>query len=101
MSAEAINQPLSDKIAHRPELVAMVTGINIGDVLSPSIIARLITSEQGALKHIPETATAYLLITHASIAQKAAIRELVHVLQYSPRLVRVLSSDKPGEWFTM
>ena len=99
MSAEAINQPLSERIAHRPEQVAMVTGINVGDVLSPAVIARLITSEQGGLKYIPETATAYLLITHASIAQKAAIRELVNLMQCSPRIVGVLSSDKPGEWF--
>ncbi len=99
MSAEAINQPLSDRIAHRPERVAMVTGVNLGDMLSPAVIARLITSEQGALKHIPETATAYLLITHASMAQKAAIRELVNLMRSSSRIVGVLSSDKPGEWF--
>jgi probable selenium-dependent hydroxylase accessory protein YqeC len=99
MSAEAINQPLSAEIAHRPELVATVTGVNVGDVLSPAVIARLITSEYGALKHIPKTAAAYLLITHASMAQKATIRELVDLMQCSPRIVGVLSSDKPGEWF--
>jgi probable selenium-dependent hydroxylase accessory protein YqeC len=100
LSAEAINQPLSNRIAHRPELVAKLTGIHMGDVLLPAVIARLIISEQGALKHIPETAAAYLLITHASIAQKAAIRELVYLMQCSPRLVGVLSSERPGEWVT-
>jgi probable selenium-dependent hydroxylase accessory protein YqeC len=99
MSAEAINQPLSDRIAHRPERVAKVTGINEGDVLSPAVIARLITSEQGALKHIPETATAYLLITHASIIQNAAIHELVSLIRCSSRIVDVLSSERPSEWF--
>jgi probable selenium-dependent hydroxylase accessory protein YqeC len=99
MSAKAINQPLSESIAHRPELVAKVTGINIGDILSPAVIARLMTSEQGALKHIPETATAYLLITHASKDQKATIREIVHLLRSSSRIAGVLSSDEPGEWF--
>jgi len=99
MSAEAINQSLSDRIAHRPELVAKVTGIHMGDVLSPAVIARLITSEQGALKHIPKTAAVYLLITHASMAQKAAIHELLSLLRCSSRVVDVLSSEKPGEWF--
>ena len=99
MSAEAINRPLSDTIAHRPEQVATVTGINVDDLLSPAAIARLMTSEQGALKHIPETAGAYLLITHASMAPKAAIRELVNLIHSSHRLVSVLSSDMPGEWF--
>ena len=99
MSAEAINQPLSESIAHRPELVAKVTGINMGDTLSPTVIARLMTSEQGALKHIPESATAYLLITHALMAQKEAIREIVHLMLSSSRIAGVLSSNEPGEWF--
>ncbi|HEY6286764.1 MAG TPA: selenium cofactor biosynthesis protein YqeC [Ktedonobacteraceae bacterium] len=98
MSAEAINQPLSDRIAHRPERVAQVTGINEGDVLSPAVIARLITSEQGAFKHIPETATAYLLITHASIIHKATVRELVSLVRRSTRITGVLISEQPSEW---
>ena len=101
MSAEAINQPLSDSIAHRPELVAKVTGINVGDILSPAVIARLMTSEQGALKHIPETATAYLLITHASDSQKEAISELSSLALRSSRLTGVLSSEMPGLWVTV
>ena len=99
MSAEAINQPLSDRIAHRPEQVATVTGINVGDVLSPAVIARLITSEQGALKHIPKTASVYLLITHASVFHKETIRELASLVLSSSRLTGVLSSEQPGVWF--
>jgi probable selenium-dependent hydroxylase accessory protein YqeC len=99
MSAEAINQQLSDKIAHRPERVAMVTGIHVGDVLSPIAIARLITSEQGALKHISNTAFVYLLITHSTHSQKEPLRELVSQVQYASRLTGVLSSEQPGEWF--
>src|SRR6266480_5780893 len=49
ISAEAINQPLSDRIAHRPEQVATVAGINVGDVLSPAVIAKLVTKEQGGM----------------------------------------------------
>jgi len=101
MSAEAINQPLSESIAHRPELVAKVTGINMGDILSPSVIARLMTGEQGALKNIPESSTVYLLITHASMAPKVAIRELAALVQHSPRNVNVLSSEMPGVWVTV
>jgi probable selenium-dependent hydroxylase accessory protein YqeC len=99
MSAEAINQPLSAEIAHRPERVAMVTGIHLGDILSPAVIARLITSEQGALKHIPRAATVYLLVTHASVALKEAIHELVSLVRCFPRIADVLSSDQPGIWF--
>jgi probable selenium-dependent hydroxylase accessory protein YqeC len=99
MSAEAINQPLSAEIAHRPEQVATVTRVNVGDVLSPAVIARLITSEQGALKHIPKTASVYLLITHASIFHKETIRDLASLVRRSPRVAGVLSSEMPSVWF--
>ena len=99
ISAEAFNQPLSAEIAHRPEHIARVTGISQGDILSPAVIARLITSEQGALKHIPKTSSVYLLITHASISQKETIRELASLVLSSSRLTGVLSSEQPGVWF--
>src|SRR5437660_44547 len=99
MSAEAINQPLSDRIAHRPEQVATVTGINVGDVLLPAVIAKLMTKEQGGMKKIPETAVVYLLITHASIFNKETIRELASLVLSSSRITGVLSSEQPGVWF--
>ncbi len=99
MSAEAINKPLDENIAHRPELIAKVTGIRVGDILSPVVIARLMTSEQGGLKHIPQTASAYLLITHASMASKAQISELAYLVHHSSKKVSILCSMKPGEWF--
>src|SRR6266576_3373734 len=61
MSAEAINQPLSGEIAHRPEIVAKVAGIDLGDVLSPEVVARIMMSEHGGMKGIPATAKKYLL----------------------------------------
>jgi probable selenium-dependent hydroxylase accessory protein YqeC len=101
MSAGAINQPLSAEVAHRPEHIARVTGISQGDILSPAVIAKLMTSEQGALKHIPETATVYLLITHASMAQKETLHELVSLVRHSTRITGVLSSEQPEEWITV
>jgi len=101
MSAEAINQLLSAEIAHRPEKIARVTGISQGDILSPAVIAKLMTSEQGALKHIPKTSSVYILITHASISQKEAIRELASLVLSSSRLTGVLSSEMPGMWVTV
>ncbi len=101
MSAEAINQPLSSEIAHRPEQIAKVAGIYQGDILTPAVIARLMMSEQGGMKNIPRTATAYLLITHVSEERQDAVRELAHLVQQSHRLSGVLSSKKPGEWFPL
>jgi len=98
MNAEAINQPLSAAIAHRPEYIATVTGISQGEILSPAVVAKLMTSEGGALKHIPGTAAAYLLITHAALTQKESLYELVSLVRHSTRIASVLSSESPGEW---
>ena len=99
MSAEALNQPLGEKIAHRPERVAAITGLQIGDPLTPDAIARLITSEQGALKGVPESAWAYLLITHATLARREGVLELARLVHPSKRMSGVLYSEEAGTWF--
>src|SRR5207248_2686934 len=63
ISAAAINQPLSAEVAHRPERVAAVLGISQGDILTPARIARLVVSEHGGMKNIPEAARVYVMIT--------------------------------------
>jgi probable selenium-dependent hydroxylase accessory protein YqeC len=101
MSAEAINQPLSAEIAHRPGRVAAVLGINQGDVLTPAHIARLMTSEQGAMKNIPEMAMVYVLITHVIEEGMDAVREVVSLVQGRDRVADVLISAEVGEWFIL
>lgn len=101
MSAGAINQPLSEEIAHRPDRVAAVLGMNQGDILTPAHIASLMTSEQGAMKNIPEQAGIYLLITHASLEKRDVVQELVSLVQRSPRLSGICCSAEPGEWFVI
>jgi probable selenium-dependent hydroxylase accessory protein YqeC len=99
MSAGAINQPLSAEVAHRPERIASVVDMSLGEILTPIRIARLVTSEQGALKHIPKDATTYLLITRASLTSQDTLKELVSLVRTSPRVAGVLCSERPGEWF--
>ncbi len=99
MSAEAINQPLREEIAHRPERIAAVTGISMGDILTPDVIARLMTSEQGALKGIPENAKTYLLVTHATPERRQAVLELAERVHKTTRITGVLYSEVAGVWF--
>jgi len=101
MSADAINQPLNGEIAHRTERVAEVAGINQGDVLTSAVIARLMTSDRGGLKNIPEKARVYMLVTHATDEKMDAIREISGLINGSSRITDVLFSEQPGEWFTV
>lgn len=98
LSAEALNQPLSHELVHRPELLARITGIERGDVLTPGVIARLLLSEQGGLKSVPEDACVCVLITHATATRHPQVSELAGLLQAAPRIVGVYCSEQPGAW---
>ncbi len=49
ISARAIGEPLSERVAHRIEQVETVTGTAQGEILTPESIARLLVSDAGAL----------------------------------------------------
>lgn len=51
-SARVIGEPLSERIAHRPELVAAIAGIAVGEVLKPTHLARILTSADGSLRGV-------------------------------------------------
>ena len=50
VSARAIGEPLSERVAHRPERVAAITGVAPGSSLTPEAVGRLLASDEGALK---------------------------------------------------
>ena len=49
VSARAIGESLSERVAHRVDRVAAVTGVAPGEVLTPESVGRLLASEQGSL----------------------------------------------------
>jgi probable selenium-dependent hydroxylase accessory protein YqeC len=98
MSAAAINQPLSDTVAHRPERIAALLGIAQGDMLTLERIVRLVVSEQGGMKNIPAQARVYLLITGAAGDRQEVVQQLSTLLRSAPRLAGVLYSAEAGMW---
>lgn len=50
VSAAVLGQPLDDRIAHRPERVAEIAGLAIGQPIGPEHIARLYGAEHGLLQ---------------------------------------------------
>lgn len=98
LSAEVLNQPLSAEIVHRPEILARLTGIELNDSLAPAVVARLLLHEQGGLKDVPENASMYVLITHATTARRTAIGELAALLRRASRIAGVYDAEQPGEW---
>jgi probable selenium-dependent hydroxylase accessory protein YqeC len=50
VSASVIGQPLTPKIAHRPELIATCCSLESGELIAPKHIARLLSRPDGIIK---------------------------------------------------
>ena len=50
-SAQILGQHLATSIAHRPELLSMIMGLDMGDKILPVHLAQLLSSEMGSLKN--------------------------------------------------
>ncbi|MFC7046123.1 selenium cofactor biosynthesis protein YqeC [Halobacteriaceae archaeon GCM10025711] len=56
-SAHVVGEPLSEDAVHRPERVAAITGLDVGDTIRPADVAAVLASEDGGLKDVPDDAT--------------------------------------------
>jgi probable selenium-dependent hydroxylase accessory protein YqeC len=61
-SAHVVGEPLTEEHVHRPERVAAIADIEVGDTIRASDVAAVLSSERGGLKDIPSDATAIPLI---------------------------------------
>lgn len=58
----ALGQPLGPQIAHRPEIVARLSGLRPGQILTPAALARLLLHPAGPARGAPPGAERYLLL---------------------------------------
>ena len=100
VSAQVIGQPLTAAIAHRPELIAAITGAELGKALRPIHLARLLASSDGALRG---TGTAHV-VPIINMVDDAALNAAAHdaarqALSLTTRFERVvlacMTADDP------
>ncbi len=65
IGAGVLGRPLDDRAVHRAELVAQVSGASIGDEITPELAARVLMSEDGGRKGVPESAEFVVLVSGA------------------------------------
>lgn len=53
---QVVGRPLTDDWVHRPELVADIAGIEVGDTLEPAHVAAVLASDRGGWKDVPNGA---------------------------------------------
>jgi probable selenium-dependent hydroxylase accessory protein YqeC len=91
VSAKVFGQPLTDAVAHRLERVAAVTGAQQGEPLTPEHVARLLTSEQGALQGVGGASVVPVINMVDDQAQREAAREAARqALASTSRLARIV-----------
>ena len=77
-------------VAHRPERVAEIAGLDPDEILTPAALACVLTSPEGGLKHAPPGARAAVLINKvASAADREAARRVAEHVLASRRVERV------------
>jgi molybdenum cofactor cytidylyltransferase len=87
---DALSGPI-EQVAHRPELVAAITGLPVGERLTPQSLARLLTHPKGGLKGVPDQARVIPMLNKVeSDSQWAAARKTAQLLLASERVERVV-----------
>ncbi len=98
----ALGQPLDEAHAFRPELIARIAGIAIGEPITEAAVVRLMTDPEGLAKGAPERASIVPFLNQADdeagLATGRRIAE--EILKTSPRIGTVLTGRlKPTPFF--
>jgi molybdenum cofactor cytidylyltransferase len=90
MAIDALGQPLDERIAHRPELVARLTGASLGDLITPEVAAQVIAHPEGGLKNAPPSARVTPLINKVDSSTLGPAQEVAQHLISVNSIDRVL-----------
>ena len=72
-SAHVVGEPLTEDLVHRPELVAEIAGIDVGDEVTPEVVAAVLASDRGGMKGVPDGATAVPLVNKVDDGELEAV----------------------------
>ncbi len=69
---EGLGKPLTGEWVHRPEQFARLSGLGLGELVTPEAVSRVLMHPHGGLKNIPPEARRILLLNQADSAEKQA-----------------------------
>lgn len=99
---DALAGPIRD-VAHRPELVSAIAGLDASERLTPEALAEVLSSPHGGLKNRPELARASLLLNKVETRdQREAARRVARAALVHANVERVvigaLEGGQSSEW---
>jgi len=101
VSARALGQSVTERIAHRPALVAAVCGLAPDQAFAPEHLARLLASPEGSLRGVGTTATVVPVINMvddealAALARRAALEALALTDRFDRVLLASMRREQP------
>ncbi len=69
----ALGKPLNGEYVHRAELFSRVSGLSMGETITPEALVRALSHPQGGLKNIPEGARRVVLLNQADSPELESI----------------------------
>jgi molybdenum cofactor cytidylyltransferase len=88
----AVGFPLNEETAHRPERIAALLEMKESDVLTPRLLAELLSSPRAGLKGVPGGAEVRVLLTGAPQAAAETMRELRERILTTDRFRAVIAA---------
>jgi molybdenum cofactor cytidylyltransferase len=84
-----LGKPLTPEWVHRPERFSSISGIQIGEIITPLALTRVLVSTEGSLKNIPPQARKIVLLNQADTTRlKASAASLkMDLLQFYDALI--------------
>ncbi|MFC4248870.1 selenium cofactor biosynthesis protein YqeC [Natribaculum luteum] len=90
-SVHAVGKPLTEEYVHRPERVAAITDLEVGDRITPAAVATVVSSDEGGLKGIPAGATTIPLLNKVDDAgDEGTAREIAAAILEQADVPRVV-----------
>jgi molybdenum cofactor cytidylyltransferase len=77
VGVDILGQPLSDETVHRAELVSQLSGLALGQPITPETIVAVLTHPQGGLKNVPNQARVVPLLN--KVESETNLRTARHI----------------------
>jgi probable selenium-dependent hydroxylase accessory protein YqeC len=90
-----LGQPLTEELVHRPERVAALTGLRLGDAVTPQAVGTVLTHPQTYAAKIPAAARRVVYISHVQSAADLAQAEAIAAHLERTAVDLVVAGDTP------
>jgi probable selenium-dependent hydroxylase accessory protein YqeC len=96
---EILGQPLTDALVHRPERVAELTGLNLGDPITPQAVGTVLTHPDTYAPKIPPGARRAIYISHVRTPVDVEHARMIAAGLDRSAVDHVLAGDTPSGTF--